>query len=98
MTMIAISRNIKGKSPDEAYEATVDKLPDLDYVIWKTRPLAWLVIANRELPEGKINANVSFRPGEEALLNISLSCDTMEEGALQAAGDNLADAIMSLFE
>jgi hypothetical protein len=98
MPTIALSRELEGTSAGEAYELTLNKLPDLDFIIWKTRPLAWLVIANRDLPEGKVNANISFRPGAGAVLTISLSCETMEEAALRATGEQLADAIVSLFE
>jgi hypothetical protein len=98
MTTIAISRNVKDISAGEAYEVTLKKIPDLNYIIWKTRPLAWLVIANRTLPGGKVNANISFRPGDGAVLTISLSCETMGEGELQVLGDELAGQIMSLFE
>jgi hypothetical protein len=98
MSMIALSRELEGTSAGEAYELTLNKLPDLDFIIWKTRPLAWLVIANRDLPEGKVNANISFRPGDGALLTVSLSCETMEEAALQATGEQLADALVTLVE
>jgi hypothetical protein len=96
MATIAISRALKGTSPGEAYEVTLEKLPDLEFVIWKTRPLAWLIIANRDLPGGRVNANVSFRPADGALLTISLSCETMEEADLQEIGAQLAQAIQNL--
>ncbi len=97
MSMITISHNLKGISAGEAYEAAVEQLPDLGYIIWKTRPLAWLAIANRELPEGRVNANVSFRPGDGAVLTISLSSETIGETALQDLGTELGEAILSLF-
>ena len=96
MPTIALSRELKGTSAGEAYEATLNKLPDLDFIIWKTRPLAWLMIANRDLPEGKVNANISFRPGDGAVLTISLSCETMTEAALQEIGEELANALDTL--
>jgi hypothetical protein len=97
MPTIALSREFKGASAGEAYEATLNKLPDLDFIIWKTRPLAWLMIANRDLPEGKVNANISFRPGDGAVLTLSLSCETMDEPALREICEELADALGTLF-
>jgi hypothetical protein len=91
MPTIALSREFKGASAGEAYEATLNKLPDLDFIIWKTRPLAWLMIANRDLPEGKVNANISFRPGDGAVLT------TMDEPALREICEELADALGTLF-
>ena len=98
MSTIAISRELSNVSTGDAFEATLEKLPDLDFVIWKTRPLAWLVIANRELPEGKVNATISFRPTTTTLLSISLSCDTIDEGTLQDLGTELGDALQALFD
>jgi hypothetical protein len=98
MPTIALSRELEGASAGEAYELTLNRLPDLDFIIWKTRPLAWLVIANHDLPEGKVNANISFRPGDGAVLTISLSCETMEERALRAIGEELADTLVTLVE
>jgi hypothetical protein len=97
MSTIGISRELMGISPGDAYEATLKKLPELGFIIWKTRPLAWLIIANRDLTEGKVNATVSFRPGNGATLSISLACETMKEDALQTIGSDLVDAIVSLF-
>jgi hypothetical protein len=98
MPTIAIERAIPGTSAAEAYETSLNKLPDLEFVIWKTRPLAWLIIANRELPEGTVNTTISFRPTEVTSLSLSLACETMSEQDLQAIGEELADALISLFE
>jgi hypothetical protein len=98
MPSIAVSREIKKVSPNDGFQETISQLPDLGYIIWKTRPLAWLVIANRELPEGKVNATVAFRPGDGATLSISLACETISEEILQTLADELADAIASLFQ
>jgi hypothetical protein len=94
MPTVAISRNLTKVNPNDAFQESLDILPDLGYVIWKTRPLAWLVIANRELPEGKINATVSFRPGDGAVLSASLTSETMSETALQVQADELAEAFI----
>lgn len=97
MFNIAVTRNVKEISPNAAFQETLALLPDLGYIIWKTRPLAWLVIANRELPDGKVNATISFRPGDGAILSISLTSETMSEDPLQSLADELADAIAGLF-
>ena len=98
MPTIALSREISNVSAGDAFEATLEKLPDLGFIIWKTRPLAWLVIANRELPEGTVNATISFRPTAATLLSISLSCDTIDEGTLQVLGTDLGDELEALLD
>jgi hypothetical protein len=98
MPTVAISRNVAQVNRNDAFQTSLAILPDLGYVIWKTRPLAWLVIANREIPEGKINANISFRPGDGVLLSISLASETMSETALQTQADELADALIEHIE
>ena len=98
MPSITVSREIKTISPNDAFQETLSQLPDLGYIIWKTRPLAWLVIANRELPEGRVNATIAFRPGDGAILSISLASETISEEILQTLADELADAIASLFQ
>lgn len=93
MPTAAISNQISNINPGEVFQSTVDYLPNLGYVIWKTRPMAWLVIANRERPEGKVNATLSFRPGDVVVLSISLASETMTEVALQAEADELSQAL-----
>jgi hypothetical protein len=94
MPTVAISRNVPKVNPNDAFQESLDILPDLGYVIWKTRPLAWLAIANRELPEGKINTTISFRPGDGAVLSVSLASETMSETTLQTHADELADTVL----
>jgi hypothetical protein len=93
----AVSREIKTISPDDAFQETLSQLPDLGYIIWKTRPLAWLVIANRELPEGKVNATISFRPGDGAVVSISLASETISEKRLQELATELVEALVIKF-
>ena len=97
MPSIAISREIKTISPNDAFQETLSQLPDLGYIIWKTRPLAWLVIANRELPEGKVNATIAFRPGDGAILSISLASELIGEERLQELAIELVDALVTKF-
>ena len=94
MTQIGITREISKISPTDAFLETLEALPDLGYVIWKTRPLAWLIIANRELPDGKINATVSFRPSAGSVLSLSLASDTIAEGPLQTLALDLAESLL----
>lgn len=96
MPSFAVTRDVKTNNPNDAFQETLSQLPDLGYIVWKTRPLAWLIIANREHPDGKVNATISFRPGDGVVLSISLSCETMEEAALRAIGEELADALDTL--
>ncbi|TFH33080.1 MAG: hypothetical protein E4G99_11955 [Anaerolineales bacterium] len=95
MTQIGITREISKISPTDAFQETLEALPDLGYVIWKTRPMAWLIIANRELPEGKINATVSFRPSAGAVLSVSLASETIAEAPLQTLALDLTESLVS---
>ena len=95
MPTVATSREIKGLSQSVAYESLLESLPELGYEIWKTRPLGWLVMANRELPEGKLNATLTFPPGIKTVLSISLASEAMEQAILQQTADELAESLAS---
>ena len=95
MPSVAVSREIKTISPNNAFQETISQLPDLGYIIWKTRPLAWLVIANRELPEGKVNATIAFRPGNGVVLSISLASEMIVEERLQDLAIELGEALVT---
>jgi hypothetical protein len=96
MPTVATSRKIEGLSPSVAYESLLELLPELGYEIWKTRPLGWLVMANCELPEGKLNATLTFPPGIKTVLSISLASEAMEHAALQQKADELAESLVTL--
>ena len=81
-------------SPDEAYKLAQSVLPEAGFTIWKERPIGWLLIANQQTSEGIINATLSFRPGAETVMSISLASDDHSESLLKQK----ADRFVTLFD
>jgi hypothetical protein len=76
------SRNYPGRSPDDCYNAAKKALPKAGFEVWKLRPAAWLVMANRQTPEGVAKANFAFRPGAAGTL--TLAGDDVSQETLKA--------------
>ena len=81
-------------SPDEAYKLAQSVLPEAGFTIWKERPIGWLLIANQQTSEGIINATLSFRPGAETVMSISLASDDHSESKKKKK----ADRFVTLFD
>jgi hypothetical protein len=84
-------------SADEAFQLLVRALPEMGYAVWKTRPIGWLIIANREVENGKLNATVSLRPGAGAVMNLSLASETLPEDELKGYLEQLLQMIDERF-
>jgi hypothetical protein len=93
MATYAENRTYSNLDADEAFQILVRTLPEMGYAVWKTRPIGWLIIANREFEQGKVNATVSLRPGAGAQLNLSLACNEMEQEELKGLAQELLQAI-----
>jgi hypothetical protein len=91
MAKVMESRNYPGKSPDDCFDAAKVALPKAGFEIWKLRPIAWLVLANRQTPEGVAKANLAFRPGAAGTL--TLTGDRLSQETLQAMA---AEAMVAL--
>jgi hypothetical protein len=91
MTQATITRNYPGKSPDALFAAALDAMPKAGFQVWKKRPLGWLVLAKRKVPEGLVQVNLAFRPGAAATL--SLTGEGVSGQTLEALG---AEALTAL--
>jgi len=89
MTTYAEDRSYPEYSADEAFRKLIQALPGMGYAVWKTRSIGWLIIANRELQQGKINASLALRPGTGAHLNLSLASEEIAQDGLRAEMDRL---------
>jgi hypothetical protein len=76
-----VRRSFPSNSPDECFQAGLEAFPDAGFTVWKTRPLAWFMVAHKEGPEGRITANFGCRPGTE--VRLSLSGERYDEASLK---------------
>jgi hypothetical protein len=83
MSTYAEDRSYSKHNADEAFQILVRTLPEMGFAVWKTRPIGWLIIANRETESGKLNLTISLRPGAGAQMNASLACESLSEEDLQ---------------
>ena len=74
---------------DEAFKILVAAIPDMGYTIWKTRPLGWLIMANRETDQGIIHLSLSLRPGPTTELNLSLASEDYSTDELRKDSSEL---------
>jgi hypothetical protein len=93
MATYAENRTYSNLDADDAFQILVRTLPEMGYAVWKTRPIGWLIIANREFDQGKLNATLSLRPGAGAQLNLSLACNEMDQEELQRHAQELLKEI-----
>lgn len=87
------NKTYSNHSADDAFQLLVRALPEMGYAVWKTRPIGWLIIANREVEKGKLNATVSLRPGTGAVMNLSLASETLTEDELKGYLEQLLQQI-----
>ncbi len=87
MSKIEITRTYAYVSADACFVAAKEALARVDFEIWKTRPIGWLVMAHLQTAEGKINATVAVRPGTGADLTFSLVGETLAEDDLRSIAE-----------
>jgi hypothetical protein len=95
MATYAKDHNFENLNADEVFQVVVRALPEFGYTVWKTRPIGWLIMANRDLGQAKINATVAIRPGPGAVLNLSLACENLSLDELQNYHRELLSKISS---
>ncbi len=88
------SRTFAGKTAERCFAAALEALPEAGFSVWKSRPLAWFVIANKANAEREVRANLAARPGRDAVVTLSLSSNSGSEGDLAA----IAREIMAVIE
>jgi hypothetical protein len=81
-------------SPDDGYKLAQIIFPEAGFTIWKERPIGWLLMANQQTMDGVISATLSFRPGADTAMSLSLNSDDHSDQALKQA----ADRFIALFE
>lgn len=87
------SRTFVGTSADGCYAAADAALLEVGFEVWKKRPMAWLLLARRNLPEGPIEANIGCRPGVKALVAVTLSGDAVSKESLKPIAEQIFSAI-----
>jgi hypothetical protein len=61
--------------------------------IWKTRPIGWLVIAQRGSAQGDLKATVTARPGAATTVTLSLEGASLTDHELEATAQTLFEAL-----
>ena len=90
MSKIRIEKSFDGKSPDDCFEAAKEAFPNAGFEIFKTRDIAWLVIAHRHENNSLIDANIGARPPAVcANVTLSISCVDLDRVALQQYADKI---------
>jgi len=82
MSTIRETREYQGITADDAYKLAESALEEIGLEIWKRRPLGWLIMADYTDPTGKINGNVSCRPGSSTSITFTLDSDDHEESSM----------------
>ena len=82
MSTVRETKVYQGISADEAYKIAETALEESGLVIWKRRPLGWLIMADYSDSEGTIKGNVACRPGSGANITFTLDSDDHDESIL----------------
>lgn len=83
--------DLPGSNPDRCFRHAHDCLEEEGFTIWKTRPLAWFLIANKEEAGSPIEVNLGCRPGAKVIL--TLKSPSLSEAELSTLAGKLISAI-----
>jgi hypothetical protein len=75
------TRTYANRSSAECFAAVQKALPKAGFEVWKTRPIAWLVLSRRKEGTDTLTANIScLVPGR---MTVAMSADTASEDVLK---------------
>jgi hypothetical protein len=90
MPKVRIEKSLDGKSPDSCFNVAATAFLNSGFTIFKTREIAWLVIAHRYENTNLIEASIGARPpGNCAQVVVSVSSTDIEKEVLQAHADKI---------
>jgi hypothetical protein len=90
MPKVRIEKSLDGKSPDDCFNLSSAAFLNAGFSIFKTREIAWLVIAHRKENNSLIEASIGARPpGNCAQVVVSVSSSDLQKEVLQAHADNI---------
>ena len=92
MSNIGEEKTYAGITGDEGFKLALEVFPLTGFEIWKTRPIGWLIIANRQTQSGVVNATVAFRSGAETMMTISLASDASPENEIRQCAEEFITA------
>lgn len=87
MANIGEEKNYAGITADEGFKLALEVFPLSGFEIWKTRPMGWLIITNRQTQSGVVNATAAFRPGAETTMTLSLTSDACPEDEIRKCAE-----------
>lgn len=99
MPKARIEKSLDGKSPDDCFNLAPTAFVNAGFSIFKTREIAWLVIAHRKENNTLIEASIGARPpGNCAQVVVSVSSTDIDKDILQAHAENILQELEKLLQ
>jgi hypothetical protein len=95
MAQVQIERKYK-QSASSCYEALLNGLPKAGFTIWKTREIAYLILANRQEDGKVISASVMISGFSPASLTLTLSGDDFGEDQLKQYSEKILEVVENI--
>jgi len=90
MPKVRKTKSYNGISPDTCFLAFQNAFKNAGFEVWKTREIAWLVMAKKVESGGSIDASFGSRPpGSNASVILSLSSEEIENDRLTTYSNNI---------
>ena len=84
------TRTYGARTSADCFEVAKQALPEAGFDVWKTRPIAWLVLSRRKEDADTIHANVSCLAAGR--MTLAMGADTASEEALKAYAHQIFSA------
>jgi hypothetical protein len=90
MPKVRVTKSYRGISPDTCFLAFKEAFEKAGFEVWKSREIAWLVMARKTEKEGSIEASFGSRPpGNNASVTLSVSSEEVEQDKLKTYSDKV---------
>lgn len=88
------TRSYPHMSSDQCFQAAEKALPLAGFEVYKTRPIAWLVLSKHMDGIDTVNANMMARPG--GTVTLSIGGDKFNEEAIRAYAQKIFEVYESV--
>lgn len=83
MANITETRNYERKPTNDCYQACLSAIPKAGFKVWKERPIAWLVLATKDVNGKTVEANLSVRFGPGSPVTVNIRSENLAEADLR---------------
>ncbi|GAB4472731.1 MAG: hypothetical protein Kow00124_11020 [Anaerolineae bacterium] len=94
MASTTVERKLEAE-PQAVYDAARGALPALGYIIWKERPIAYLLLSKGQQDGKELEVNVRCSMIRPAILGVTVTGDLPEE-RLAELGDAVIDQVVAV--